>query len=455
MKPTLIIFLSVLFNFSVVAQTKMISLAGQRTLKPIQNIEIAEVIDVRDDKSNIGWVQKGLNNKRIQIEFAAGLKEELKWFLITNAAKEGKKVPVIVKVNKFSITESDIGDIEYKAAEVALEFLAQETGQPLYCLLLQTGSSLQTTTLTSEAGGHANLLARVLEDCFTQFSELNFTDLCAAEKQVPPSFLEVNTYNKVDPQTIPMLAAKTPQSGVFMNFQEFKNNAPGYSEVEVTFNKFGNYFETYSGKKIKDFWGYSDGKKTYIRFGGKPSLLFLTKRKDQFTFVANVTTTDKTAVAIGSALGGVAGGIIAQGLTANTHAIEFSIHPLTGMINPVPKARDETDESKISKIVVYRNSKHEKPEPLNIYINDSLAAEINTRAYSEFIFNNSSSEKNICVEANERICQKITPVQGQVLYLQCNLSVKGDGKPVLKRVTEKEAEYYLKIIKYFQSKNPN
>src|SRR6478735_8058434 len=434
MKFPFLIFLSLFLSLSASAQRLKISLAGQRTSKPIPIIEIEDVIDLRLDKTNIGWVQKGLSNAKIHADLVAGLKEELQWFLNNNTTGGGKKIPVIIKVNKFAITERTIGDREYATAEVALEFLTQSYGHTDYCLLLQTGSSVESSSMTDVTGGHAKNLAKALEDCFTQVSQLNFSEICAAAAPVQASFLEVNSYYKPDPQTIPILTTAAPQSGVYMRFNEFKNNAPAYSEAEISRSKNGNSFETYSGEKIKDFWGYSDGKQVFMRSGTAGNIFPLTKQKDHFSFVANVTTSNTGAIVFGSLVGGLAGGLVAGALTEKTQAMEFILNPITGFVSPAAKFGPEADLNRTGKVVIYRNAKNEQAQPLKISINDSLAAEIPVSSFSEFNFKVPVSETGFCLQASDAHCQKITPVLDRVLYYECGLPAKGNGKPYLKPV---------------------
>lgn len=455
MKVAFLILYSVFLSFSAAAQRLKISLAGQRTSKPIPNLEIEDVIDLRLDKTNIGWVQKGMNNTRIHADLAVGLKEELQWFLKMNAATGGNKIPVIVKVNKIAITERTIGDREYATAEVALEFLMQEYGKTDYCLLLQAGSSVESSSMTDVTGGHAYNLARALEDCFLQASNLKFKNICASSAAVPASHLNLNTYYNVDPQTIPILASAAPKSGVYLNFKEFKNNDPGLLESEVVFDKGRYLVDAYSGKKIKDSWGFSDGQQTYIRFGGEQNFFPLTKQKDHFSFEGNVISSNAGAIVLGSLVGGIAGGLIAGALTEKTQVMKFTVNPLTGIISPAENFGPDADKNKTGKIVIYRNNKSELPQPLKILINDSLAAELPVNSVSEFNFKIPVSETDFCLQAGGNTCQKLTPVIDRVLYFECGLPAKGTRKPFLKPATAKEADYYLKIIKHTQNKQAN
>jgi len=72
---------------------------------------------------------------------------------------------------------------------------------------------------------------------------------------------EIEKYNAVY-YTIPVLKDTSFNNGVYLNFNEFKNNAPSIThfqekKVKLGLNKFENYLEDDKGNRITDYWGYA------------------------------------------------------------------------------------------------------------------------------------------------------------------------------------------------------
>ena len=327
MKRALLICFCLLVFSQLQAQKYEIKLAEEKFENRIHNVSVGEVIDLRPDKTNIGWIWKGMGNMKVHGDVPGKLPDELKAFVNNNLAIGNQTIPLIVKINKFNVSEKRLGEYEYATAEIALEFLI-ERKDGSYCSILNTGSSNELTAWNDVTYKHARNLAAALEDCFKEVSLLDISKVCNEKPSVTADYLQLNTYYNPDPQSFPILASDIPTKGFYRNFREFKFNQPGLDD-EITRKSNGTFVYTESGKKANDIWGYSDGVRSYIRYGDQNNFFPLTKKGDHFTFYGTVTTVDNGAIIIGSVLGGIAGAALAGALTEDSHTVEFSVNPLT------------------------------------------------------------------------------------------------------------------------------
>jgi hypothetical protein len=99
------------------------------------------------------------------------------------------------------------------------------------------------------------------------------------------SIEEINTYNAKRNQ-LPILQSNSFAKGVYMSYDEFKNNSPSIVDFKESKMRYGlfnkeNYLENNKGEIISDFWGYSDGEK--FRYGALGSEKIY-RRENAFEF---------------------------------------------------------------------------------------------------------------------------------------------------------------------------
>lgn len=83
------------------------------------------------------------------------------------------------------------------------------------------------------------------------------------------SIEEINAYNEKR-YNLPVLKDVRLLKGVYLSFEEFKNNKPSIPDFKERKMNYGllkkeQYLETSAGDLISDYWGYSDGE--YFRYG--------------------------------------------------------------------------------------------------------------------------------------------------------------------------------------------
>ncbi|WP_200507632.1 hypothetical protein [Adhaeribacter terrigena] len=178
----------------------------------------------------------------------------------------------------------------------------------------------------------------------------------------------------------------------------------------------------------------------------------LTKKDDYYTFKAYLPTINKSAIAAGSVVGGLAGGLVAHALTANHEEVDFAINMITGKPVRIQDYNPQADINKAAKIFVYRKASKQAREKLSLYVNDSLYAEIFPLTYQELNFKYPVSEVKICLNGTDQHCLKITPSTADAKYLEVSLGKKPGSKPEILIIPEKVGKYYLNIVKRHQDK---
>ncbi|HEY4151356.1 MAG TPA: hypothetical protein VGM41_20600 [Chitinophagaceae bacterium] len=88
---------------------------------------------------------------------------------------------------------------------------------------------------------------------------------------------DMNSYY-ADEKQLPVISTATPQKGVYLNAEQFKNNQPAYTDFEVVFD------DLVDEMKIKDKqgnttiltkdWGFCDGNQFFMRMGSNYFRLF-------------------------------------------------------------------------------------------------------------------------------------------------------------------------------------
>ena len=138
----IIVFLtSLLSNFSFAQEEDYVLLLPPIT-KAVEGVEFtcSKVIDLRADRDNIGFVQKGLQNRKLPAVFI----EDFDVFLEKTFRKlclRGEQVPSFVFIiHEFSISEKTSNSSEFGYCRVQLE-VAREEGEELFSCLLYTSPS--------------------------------------------------------------------------------------------------------------------------------------------------------------------------------------------------------------------------------------------------------------------------------------------------------------------------
>ena len=97
MRFLLISFLLVAVCLNAFAQKYELSLKQHKLEKPVRNVSIDQIIDLRYDQTSIGWVNEGMINFKTIADFDDNFTTTLEDFINANSSVSGQSIPVIMK----------------------------------------------------------------------------------------------------------------------------------------------------------------------------------------------------------------------------------------------------------------------------------------------------------------------------------------------------------------------
>lgn len=137
---------------------------------------------------------------------------------------------------------------------------------------------------------------------------------------------ELDKYNN-SRYALPILMKPLPEKGVYVTFNDFKNNTPVYKNFTVQKDKLSDqlYIKDDEGGEtlIRDIWGYSDGKDFFIKAADN---YFLLKRYGNTFYVNAAKSVKSKIVAKTSSL--IADGLLIGSLRPHSKKAKFSIEYL-------------------------------------------------------------------------------------------------------------------------------
>lgn len=239
---------------------------------------IENVLDKRLDKKHIGWIQKGLLNRRVFANLSGGAESHLKEYL-SNALPQTnpEQISVTMVVNQLIIGEITGALKETGWAEISVGFWSLKNGS--WIELYKTSSRQQNNGM-DVTSGHDRRIKNALLACLQEFAAK--ATLSQSDEQatgVPDDMensmgLEISSdyvlpEKGIDsPQTLPeqnILNSDNKVVGVYANLQEMLNNTPSLLKFKVAYrDKTAFLKDAVTSKKIKDAYGFYDGKNIYI-----------------------------------------------------------------------------------------------------------------------------------------------------------------------------------------------
>lgn len=249
-----ILFFILIFSLTSQAQKKphIVELDIKKKLS-ISDFYISKVIDNRIIKSNIGYAQKGLTNKKVPALLPDSLENYLKQKLNLLLQKNDSSLPIVVVVDEFNVSEQTSAFSEKGRFRAQLQF-AKEDNNKLY--------SLWYVEAEVESGGldvtkkHDERIIKGLKKCIEEFSNSGWKD----RKGELIEFESQTSFNY----------KKMPKSGLYSSFSQLSRNEPSIEKsYQIKMSK-GKKYPKYkvfdeNGKKLnKKVMFISDGKNIYI-----------------------------------------------------------------------------------------------------------------------------------------------------------------------------------------------
>jgi len=437
------------------AQIHKVNLVEQKgQFVELNGFNVHQVLDARTDKHSIGWVQKGLINKKVLADFSHGLEKELETlFQRPNSVKE-KRVPVLMKFNAFEIWEETnfSSEVAYVFLEVEV-YLVSDAGYR-FVSDFQSHSQVNGMDVTSKHGENIiDALQKVL-------NELNSVEIeLLAEQNYPLTLVAVrNAPKRISVYNHPVVQDKSLNKGIYQTFNEFKNNHPRIKEGYVVEKKprkqkewKGSFdvtlFDKATGKKFKkNIWGFSDGQTAYVYHKDQFYPLDITKTKISFEAM------DKSVESMNAAA--IAGGALGAGIAALASKVKrqtILINPNTGGITPASRYNNDLDK-RIFKVVLYRPDKKEKDTIIEVLdANGNLLETFRPGSYLELeveMAHTALVYKARIKENPREAVVKLLPKTNEI-YIEVSNSVKSKThEPVIRIVDKDVGKYYENRLNY-------
>ena len=457
-------FTAFLFFFLVTAisfaQTHTLNLSKQRLEVQNRNFYISGVIDARIVDTSVGVVQKGLVNSKAAAVFQKPLAEELQSFTAQHLPKQNSQYPVMLRVNKFWVSEHTMATSESGTAEIRVDFIYEQDG--MFNVLYST-SSLKTSKGLDVTKKHEENIASALAECLQEFANRDWGTMLAQAERLTPAELNQKYGNADSAQLYPILTADSYVPGIYLTLDEFRTNSPsiitGYQIRER-----GNFDKIMMGggthmpvmttaegksKPMKAAWGFSSGTDVFINVDG--GFFQITRIDNKFSLVGTTPNHGAILVPAAGAVAGIVGGLVAAGVSAaTTKQVLYTLNLETGALemDGVPVGMN----SKPAQLILYRELKNEAPQPVVVKVNGETFS-LETNQLVELKLNTHAEGASICLNESDDTCHSFMPLPGEVYYMVCSLNVNSkDGKPVLKPVDRPSGEYAVKGVKFAQLK---
>lgn len=315
-------------------QTHFFSITDQKIELLDNSYHVTKVIDQRADKSNIGWTQKGMSNKKVNANFANSAEREIGNFLKENLNTNGESILVVV--NSLKISEKTGFSKERGLCELELDFLLEnESG---FYRIMQTSQ-------TSEVSGmdvtkkHPENIANAFKLCFDELAKVDLSNTAnfqklSSQKEIDPDVLDSKNYD------FPIFN-EVIKTGIYSSYNELKNNTPSNTDEFVIEKKLRTN-EPWAGsneiipkfkernRKIKKVWAIADQGQVYVYHQKEFFPLIIEKNKLYFY---GFGIPDFGTVSTGAVIGGLIGAGIASGIensNAKKQKVKYILDPNTG-----------------------------------------------------------------------------------------------------------------------------
>lgn len=188
---------------------------------------IQEVIDGRIDQSNIGFVMVGAFNKKVPAYLAGDFRNTLQSYFDTSFSHSSDKTPIIIKITKFEISESNRINGEFSRAEIEMEFFKTSEGK--LGKLFETEAFVEKVSFLDVTEYHEDNIRNVFEQCIKSFIDSNWeaTEVVWEEK----TSVEKAIANQ-EPKMLSIVIKKTASRNLYY----YGDNQLSYEQLEAKLN---------------------------------------------------------------------------------------------------------------------------------------------------------------------------------------------------------------------------
>ena len=328
------IFLIVI-GYSSLAQTQFFTLKEEQIDLSDIPFHVTKVHDKREDKTTIGWTQKGMANIKVNANFSDPLEQELLSFL--NANLNPGDINIQLLIRSLSISEKTGFSKETGFCELSIDFFLEKEAQ-LYRVL--------QTDLTSEITGAdvtKKQAANIANAFKMSFDKLEALDLSNTENFLPiSSDLWTVTVSDSSRYDFPIFVEEI-KTGIYHDYAALKNNSPSNMEdfylekKERTGDPWKGTFQITpkfhgSGQKVKKVWAIAIDGQVYVYHQREFFPLII---EDYKLYFHGYAIPSGHSVSTGAMIGGLIGAGISSGIessNAKKQKVKYDLDPNTGEI---------------------------------------------------------------------------------------------------------------------------
>ena len=249
MKSHLIIGLLVSALAGYSQQVEKLSLSKEVIKPRILNFNI-RVVDIRDVKSGVGTLQKGVTNSVRVATFDNSLEEEVTGLVYRSCGKPATTVDVALGVRLLNISEFTSNTSEYALADLTVDLFLVLNNQFYFINRKHAVYRSKAFDVTHQ---HESNIAYVIEQVLRQFTEVDIEDQLVSSDALDLDELQI-FQPPMQEIFVSILEDQEFPDGVYMSFDEFKVNKPsvweGYEIKEGSDLSF-NWIDE-KGKRIKN-----------------------------------------------------------------------------------------------------------------------------------------------------------------------------------------------------------
>lgn len=156
------------------SQEELITLQNEPIEFEADGFYIKNVIDAREEKDNIGFVQKGVfKKKKVDADLKNGVENAIADFLKKNFKQDPTGVPIVIRITKLEISESSSLPIKGKA-EVKMEFFREKDGS---IGKLYEAESFVEKPAVNVTATHEERIREVIVSCLQNFNNSDWQSI--------------------------------------------------------------------------------------------------------------------------------------------------------------------------------------------------------------------------------------------------------------------------------------
>lgn len=388
-------------NIHSYSQEYIIDLSWYKNILETHRFNLDTIIDVRKEKNCIGYVYTGLLNKLTPAYLNKPFGEYLKEITKTNVAKNRDFEHIILRINRLFIHENIGVSAEFAYADLNMSFIIKKEGK--YFEKYQASSFIfnggERINVTESTGFHGKNIAMAINDCFKQYIDRRDSGKFGSDNL---SYETTLNSNPLDSQMYKIQSITKLNKGLYKTFYDFRDYTLDTTQ-QFSIEYFVNYpdsriaiLKDSNKNKIKNIWGFSDGKYNYIRHEDRFYSLKL-ENKEFIVFdysgfferkAQNIETIDSL--------------FFSSPFNKQIQKSCFKIDLTNGQFRPLNFSGEIKTESKL----IVMHSKYSKQDTaIEIFVNDLSQGFLEKGTYKILNFSPDIKEVNVCIKVNnEKEC---------------------------------------------------